>query len=69
MSEKKIIVSFEKETGENTVIEAQGFEGGACLDATLALEKALGGEVTERTKKPEMAQTVKVGSDVVKSGH
>jgi len=36
-------------------IEAFGYEGSACLNATEAFERALGGVQGERIEKPEMA--------------
>ncbi len=51
---KQIVVTFDLE-GHPTV-EAKGFQGTECLAATKALEAALGGEVTSRTPKPEMAK-------------
>jgi hypothetical protein len=40
--------------GETTV-EAQGFQGAQCKDATIAFEKALG-TTTRDVKKPEYSQ-------------
>jgi hypothetical protein len=37
-------------------IEAHGFIGPACEAATKAFEAALGGEVSDKTKKPEYHQ-------------
>ena len=44
------------ETGGIT-IDAQGFQGKACEKATAELLKAIGGETTKTTQKPEMFQT------------
>ena len=41
--------------GETTV-EAQGYRGVHCLDATRAIERALG-ETTKDSKKPEFTQS------------
>lgn len=68
MSEKKIIVTFEADTGEGYNHEVQGMQGADCLAATLELEKNLGGQVTERKEKTELAQVVSVGSGTVKAG-
>jgi hypothetical protein len=47
---KSITITF-KEDG-STTIEAEGFKGNGCTDATAAYEKALG-VVSKRKKKPE----------------
>ena len=56
MPERSLLVHFDTKTGQHT-IEAEGFEGLSCMEATQAFEEALG-IVTEsdRTFKPE-AQT------------
>jgi hypothetical protein len=46
------------ESGKTTV-EAQGFTGSSCTDATKAIEQALGA-TTHDTKKPEYYQQAKV---------
>ena len=53
MSERSLLIHFDTTTGQHTV-EAEGFEGLGCLEATQAFEEALG-VVTEsdRTFKPE----------------
>ena len=53
MSDRKIIVKIDPRG--NATVEAQGFNGQGCTDATKAIEQALaggGGEVT-REFKPE----------------
>ncbi len=54
MSERSILIKFDTETGQHQ-IEAEGFEGLSCLEATQAFEEALGevGE-SDRTYKPEV---------------
>lgn len=61
MSERSLLIHFDEKTGQHTV-EAEGFEGLTCLEATQAFEEALG-TVTEsdRTFKPE-AQTNSVST-------
>lgn len=56
MLERSLLIHFDTTTGQHTV-EAEGFEGLSCLEATEAFEEALG-VVSERlrTFKPE-AQT------------
>jgi hypothetical protein len=49
--ETAIIMSFDLKTGEFK-IEAEGFQGGSCLQATQPFEEALG-IVGDRTYKPE----------------
>ena len=47
---KKIVVKIDMETNETTV-EAVGYNGQGCTEATKPFEEALG-MVTDRTKKP-----------------
>ena len=49
--ERAILIHFDKTTGA-VEIEAQGFEGLSCLEATQPFEEALG-IVQDRTYKPE----------------
>ena len=51
--ERSLLIHFDEETGQHTV-EAEGFEGLSCLEATQIIEEALG-VVNEgdRTFKPE----------------
>lgn len=49
--EKKIEIVCKKD-GTFT-IEAFGFEGNSCEQATAPYEEALGGETIEKTRKPE----------------
>lgn len=53
--ERSILIHFDKITGEVRV-EAEGFEGLSCLEATQPFESALGDVLGERTYKPESAQ-------------
>lgn len=48
---KKITVTIGRDG--STKVEADGYSGGECLEATKAIEAALG-EVDERETKPEM---------------
>ncbi|MBE9053882.1 DUF2997 domain-containing protein [Nostocales cyanobacterium LEGE 11386] len=50
--ERSILIHFDKSTGEVRV-EAQGFDGLSCLEATQAFEEALGVVEGEREFKPE----------------
>ena len=52
-TERSLLIHFDEETGQHTV-EAEGFEGLSCLEATQIIEEALG-VVNEgdRTFKPE----------------
>lgn len=53
MLERAILIHFDTATGE-TKIEAEGFEGLSCLEATLPFEEALGiVEQSDRTYKEE----------------
>jgi hypothetical protein len=56
--ERAILIHFDKLTGEVRV-EAQGFEGLSCLDATQPFESALGVVEGEREFKPESAQHIR----------
>ena len=51
---KTITLDFPPD-GSPPTIEAHGFTGTSCVEATEFIERALGG-VSERTAKPEMAQ-------------
>ena len=56
MPERSLLIHFDTKTGQHTV-EAEGFEGLSCLEATEAFEEALGVvSESDRTFKPE-AQT------------
>ncbi|BCL40048.1 DUF2997 domain-containing protein [Nostoc sp. MS1] len=50
--ERSILIHFDKTTGEVRV-EAEGFEGLSCLEATQPFEEALGVVEGEREFKPE----------------
>jgi hypothetical protein len=61
MSERSLLIHFDTKTGHHTV-EAEGFEGLSCLEATGAFEEALGVvSESDRTFKPE-AQTNSVST-------
>lgn len=53
--ERSVLIHFDNSTGEVRV-EAEGFEGLSCLEATQPFEEALGVVDGEREFKPE-AQT------------
>lgn len=55
---KEIVITIDKQG--NTSVEAFGYKGKACLDATEAFEKILG-EVKGRKSKAEMYVTEKAG--------
>ncbi|MBG1265070.1 DUF2997 domain-containing protein [Nostoc sp. WHI] len=57
--ERSILIHFDKVTGE-VKVEASGFEGLSCLEATQPFEEALG-VVGDRQFKPE-AQTQRMTS-------
>lgn len=50
--ERAILIHFDTVTGE-VKIEAEGFEGLSCLEATQPFEEALGVVEGDRTYKPE----------------
>jgi hypothetical protein len=50
--ERAILIHFDTATGE-VKIEAEGFEGLSCLEATQPFEEALGIVQGDRTYKPE----------------
>ncbi len=52
MQERAILVHFDSQTGQFK-IEAEGFEGLSCLEATQVFEEALGVVEGDRTFKPE----------------
>ena len=53
MTQPTVLIHFDETTGEFQ-IEAEGFTGLSCLDATQVFEQALGVvNETERTFKPE----------------
>lgn len=57
MEERAILVHFDSQTGQFK-IEAEGFEGLSCLEATQAFEEALGVVEGDRTFKPEAEQSI-----------
>jgi len=63
---KKIIVTLDKRTMRTTV-EAKGYTGQACIEATRAIENALG-KPGEREMKPE-AQLPETDTDKVGLTH
>ncbi|MBD2200561.1 MULTISPECIES: DUF2997 domain-containing protein [Calothrix] len=56
--ERTILIHFDTATGE-VKIEAEGFEGLSCLEATQPFEEALGIVQGERTYKPESQQQLR----------
>ncbi|MCC5640991.1 DUF2997 domain-containing protein [Nostoc sp. CHAB 5844] len=53
--ERSVLIHFDSATGEVRV-EAEGFEGLSCLEATQPFEEALGVVEGEREFKPEVQQ-------------
>ena len=53
--ERSILIHFDKVTGQVRV-EAEGFDGLSCLEATQPFEEALGVVEGEREFKPEAQQ-------------
>lgn len=49
---KQSVISFDQHGGMS--IDHTGFQGKACVEATEALMKGLGGEIKAERKKPEM---------------
>lgn len=56
--ERAILIHFDTATGE-VKIEAEGFEGLSCLEATQPFEEALGIVQGDRTYKPESQQQLR----------
>lgn len=56
--ERAILIHFDAGTGE-VKIEAEGFEGLSCLEATQPFEEALGIVESDRIYKPESQQQVR----------
>lgn len=56
--ERAILIHFDTTTGE-VKIEAEGFEGLSCLEATQPFEEALGIVQGDRTYKPESQQQLR----------
>ncbi|MCC5670444.1 hypothetical protein VF14_00100 [Nostoc linckia z18] len=56
--ERAILIHFDTVTGE-VKIEAEGFEGLSCLEATQPFEEALGVVEGDRTYKPESQQQLR----------
>jgi hypothetical protein len=53
MQERAILIHFDETTGE-VKVEAEGYEGLSCLEATQPFEEALGVvQMSDRTYKPE----------------
>lgn len=52
----ELIFTFDEQTGK-VEVEAHGFVGPSCKEATLAFELALGGEIVEQRPTAEMFQT------------
>lgn len=50
---KKVLMHFDREG--NAKVEAQGYEGGTCIDATQPFEQIFGKEVGEREMVGECA--------------
>ena len=56
--ERAILIHFDTVTGE-VKIEAEGFEGLSCLEATQPFEEALGVVEGDRIYKPESQQQLR----------
>lgn len=56
--ERAILIHFDTATGE-VKIEAEGFEGLSCLEATQPFEEVLGIVQGDRTYKPESQQQLR----------
>ena len=56
--ERAILIHFDTATGE-VKIEAEGFEGLSCLEATQPFEEALGMVKGDRIYKPESQQQLR----------
>ncbi|MDZ7960188.1 MAG: DUF2997 domain-containing protein [Aulosira sp. DedQUE10] len=56
--ERAILIHFDTVTGE-VKIEAEGFEGLSCLEATQPFEEALGIVQADRIYKPESQQQLR----------
>lgn len=56
--ERAILIHFDTATGE-VKIEAEGFEGLSCLEATQPFEEALGIVQSDRIYKPESQQQLR----------
>lgn len=56
--ERAILIHFDTVTGE-VKIEAEGFEGLSCLEATQPFEEALGVVKGDRIHKPESQQQLR----------
>ncbi|MCF2151794.1 DUF2997 domain-containing protein [Desmonostoc muscorum LEGE 12446] len=56
--ERAILIHFDTATGE-VKIEAEGFEGLSCLEATQPFEEALGVVQGDRIYKPESQQQLR----------
>jgi hypothetical protein len=56
--ERAILIHFDTVTGE-VKIEAEGFEGLSCLEATQPFEEALGVVKGDRIYKPESQQQLR----------
>ena len=53
MLERAILIHFDETTGD-VKVEAEGYEGLSCLEATQPFEEALGVvQISDRTYKPE----------------
>jgi len=61
MSQKTVVFTI---SGGKVEIESSGFTGNACEAATKAFETALGGEITNKTKKAEYYQKTAASSSV-----
>lgn len=59
--EKEIILTFQIDTGE-VIIEANGFKGRSCKDATKFLETSLGECTSFKRKKEYFEENIKLNN-------
>ena len=65
MSDRYIDITIAQD-GESATIEAFGFEGTSCTEATAAFEHASGGKVERVKIKPEMRTATKQAAEQLK---
>jgi hypothetical protein len=64
MATQKIIEITIDKSGKTNIEPVKGFTDGSCMKETEKLEAALGGDITNRTKKPEAHVAIKIGNNV-----
>ncbi|GAC1448427.1 MAG: hypothetical protein NVSMB70_17880 [Chamaesiphon sp.] len=69
MEEKAILIHYDTSTGQFS-IEAEGFEGLTCLNATQPFEEALGTvQESDRTYKPEVEIQHQINRTTINQQH